>query len=403
MPTLTLRPNSDELTTSWSKPGGDYFYENVDEAISNDDTDYIVTSELAGVNCRFGLPNIGDVGQIDSVKVYIVCRSESDSFEGTCKTLLRTGGVDYYGDSNTPSTTYTSYNTTFTEVQTWQQADSLQIGVCGNAGYDVEHELIFPLRCTQIYVEIVYTVVIPVDTTNNPTGIDNDSATGNGEIISTGGATVTRRGFCHKETADDWILPTSHSDPDSKWVAESDAYDNDLESAASTSWTGYYLYLYPATSLYGDAVRLYARVIDAGSNPQNPNVAIDIYSGGSYTNIFSGVITKDTWITKSFTACQVDGIRIKWNGGDTGTDFYLWEFNFYGTAIPTTSDSVIYEDDSYSAGVYSLGIIGLVAETTYLIRAYADNSEGTGYGYAKLFTTLASPLLRRRGSFFKML
>jgi len=137
------------------------------------------------------------------------------------------------------------------------------------------------------------------------------------------------------QTSDDWIYPRGYSDPDSKWDDEINAYDNYIETTATTVDTGSYLELYPPASINGDKIRLYARGEDAGAASLNPNVTIDIYFDEGWTNIFSGNITKNTWVTKTFTKCEVEIVRIKWDGGDGGVKFFLGELHFYGPASTT--------------------------------------------------------------------
>jgi len=61
----------------------------------------------------------------------------------------------------------------------------------------------------------------------------------------------------------------------------------------------------------------------------------------------------------------------------------------YGTtATPTLADSKT--TDGQDVGVFTSSITGLTANTTYYVRAYATNSNGTGYGNEISFTTLQS-------------
>jgi hypothetical protein len=55
---------------------------------------------------------------------------------------------------------------------------------------------------------------------------------------------------------------------------------------------------------------------------------------------------------------------------------------------PTTSDS--HTNDGSGTGSYTSNITGLDANTSYYVRAYATNSEGTAYGNQKSFTTSES-------------
>jgi len=57
------------------------------------------------------------------------------------------------------------------------------------------------------------------------------------------------------------------------------------------------------------------------------------------------------------------------------------------TGDPTISDSVIYDDGDFSIGAFLEAISSLTAGTKYLLRAYAVNSAGVGYGETVPFIT----------------
>jgi hypothetical protein len=84
-------------------------------------------------------------------------------------------------------------------------------------------------------------------------------------------------------------------------------------------------------------------------------------------------------------ATDVTSISCTGNGNitDIGTDAPTVRGFCYktgATGAPTTSDSTVYETGTFSTGAYSLSITGLSTDTSYRIRAYATNSDGTGYG-----------------------
>jgi hypothetical protein len=58
------------------------------------------------------------------------------------------------------------------------------------------------------------------------------------------------------------------------------------------------------------------------------------------------------------------------------------------TGDPTTSDSVAYDDGSFGTGAFTKSITGLTGNTSYRVRAYATNSDGTGYGETVQVTTI---------------
>ncbi len=67
-----------------------------------------------------------------------------------------------------------------------------------------------------------------------------------------------------------------------------------------------------------------------------------------------------------------------------------------GVCWSTSTNPVITDDhttDGTGTGSFASSLTGLDEETPYYIRAYATNSQGTGYGEEKTFTTLRSPYI----------
>ena len=165
MTSVILRPNSDVLTTGWLKTEADY-HSCVDEVVADGDSTY-VSREGGGVHLRLGLPNPDLAGVISKVSIYITCRSRSSTYKGTVKTLIRTHSTDYLGNAQTPVVApYTLYSTEYTvnpntsNAWTWDEIDALECGLYGSAGVEGEFpDFIFhPIRCTQVYVTVEYTV-----------------------------------------------------------------------------------------------------------------------------------------------------------------------------------------------------------------------------------------------------
>ena len=161
-----LRPNSDIYTTGWNKTEADY-HSCVDEVTKDDDTTY-VTAPTTAVILRLGLPNPGLSGTITKVTIYNWVRSTNASYEGAAKTLIRTGGNIFYGTLGTPGTSYVEYKTEYannpntSNAWTWDEIDALECGVYAYAGQSGEFPNItyYPLRCTQVYIEIEYTPAV---------------------------------------------------------------------------------------------------------------------------------------------------------------------------------------------------------------------------------------------------
>jgi len=76
------------------------------------------------------------------------------------------------------------------------------------------------------------------------------------------------------------------------------------------------------------------------------------------------------------------------NGGTTVTaSGVCWSIN----NNPTIDDNLTA--DGSDSGIFSSNILELTSNTTYYVRAYATNSEGTGYGNIVSFTTNGVPTL----------
>ncbi|MCX6787154.1 MAG: hypothetical protein NTY93_01350, partial [Candidatus Kaiserbacteria bacterium] len=77
------------------------------------------------------------------------------------------------------------------------------------------------------------------------------------------------------------------------------------------------------------------------------------------------------------------------NGSENATRRgFCYKVGTSGT--PTTADSIVYDDGSFTAGAYTKGLTGLSAGTDYRVRAYAVNASGTGYGSTVQLTTLVA-------------
>ncbi len=61
------------------------------------------------------------------------------------------------------------------------------------------------------------------------------------------------------------------------------------------------------------------------------------------------------------------------------------------TPNPTTSNNITTLGPTSATGSYTSQLAGLMANTTYYVRAYATNNNGTGYSTDQVFTTTSSP------------
>ncbi|WP_158607328.1 MBG domain-containing protein [Rhodohalobacter sp. SW132] len=131
-----------------------------------------------------------------------------------------------------------------------------------------------------------------------------------------------------------------------------------------------------------DDVRIY--ISDAGWNG-------DGTTNHSINNIqvSSPVISSSPTVTTSLvSSITTTGATFSGNATDDGGDFVTERgFVYATTSGPTTSDTKIQVGSG--TGAFEEAITGLSAETTYYVRAYAINSQGTSYGSEQIFTTLS--------------
>ena len=89
-----------------------------------------------------------------------------------------------------------------------------------------------------------------------------------------------------------------------------------------------------------------------------------------------------TAITNIAQATATGGGNVASDGGSAVTSKGVcWAI----TANPITANS--FTNDGTGTGAYTSSLTGLIANTTYHVRAYVTNSVGTVYGSDLVFTT----------------
>lgn len=196
--------------------------------------------------------------------------------------------------------------------------------------------------------------VIPTLTTAAITLITGNSATGGGNVTVSGGAEVTARGICFGLNH----LPTV---ADTK---TSDAKGIGAFVSALTNLKGNKTYY----------VRAYAT--NSAGTGYGPEVA--------FTTLVDLPVVTTTAVTGIDKTAAVSGGAVTYDGGGTVTARGL----AWGTsANPTIAGTKI--DGGTGLGAFVSNLSGLLKFTTYHVRAYATNSNGTAYGDDIQFTTLA--------------
>jgi hypothetical protein len=109
------------------------------------------------------------------------------------------------------------------------------------------------------------------------------------------------------------------------------------------------------------------------------NVSITAGSGATVPTVTTTAISA---ITSSGAA---SGGNVTADGGATVTERGIC---YSTTANPTTANSKVTSGSG--TGTFTASMTGLAANTTYYVRAYAINAQGTAYGSQVSFTTLTS-------------
>ncbi len=193
---------------------------------------------------------------------------------------------------------------------------------------------------------------MPTVITGTASDITTTGATLSGNVTSTGGFTVTARGFVYGTSEND----LSQTVPSGDGTGSYTAIINNL-----TPNTTYYYKAY-ATNAVGTA---YGEVMSVAlTTAYPPTVAT------ATANVISAAV------------CNISG-NVTSDGGLTVTSRGF----VYGTNVNALTQTVT---SGSGTGDFNKTITGLTASTTYYYKAYATNAVGTSYGEVMSFTTLVS-------------
>ena len=197
-------------------------------------------------------------------------------------------------------------------------------------------------------------------TTSNPSSITSGSALLGGNVSIDGNATVTERGVCYSTSQ----TPTTGN---TKVGVGTGIGTFSTTVSGLTSNTTYYVRAYAINSqgtAYGNELNF-------------------------KTDIVISLASLSTAIPTSVTCySMVMGGNVTFDGNATVTERGVC----YSTSQnPTTSSSKLSMGSG--TGAFSNSVSGLSANTTYYIRAYAINNQGTTYGTQVSVTTLALPVV----------
>ena len=194
--------------------------------------------------------------------------------------------------------------------------------------------------------------ILPTVTTTAVSSITATSAVSGGNVTNDGGASVTVRGVCWSTSAS----PTT-ADNTTSSGAGTGIFTSSMTSLSPG--TTYYVRAY-ATNSVGTA---YGNQVSFTTNIQLPTLTTIAVSSVTSTSAVSGGNITD----------------------DGGADIIARGVCWSTSTGPTTSDFTT--SNGAGIGSYTSNMTGLTPGTTYYVRAYASNSEGTAYGNERTFTT----------------
>ena len=197
-------------------------------------------------------------------------------------------------------------------------------------------------------------IELPDVVTNEVTDITTTTATAGGEIISDGGSAITECGVCWSTEGE----PTVDGDH-AMATATTGVFTVSLTEL--TQNTTYYIRAYATNEAgtgYGDVL--------------------------TFTTEEEIVITAPTVTTAEVTEITTTTATV----GGTITDAGNGTISESGVCYKTGNEDWTCVSLTATNNAFSTTLTGLTANTTYTVRAYATNEEGTSYGEEVAFTTL---------------
>jgi FlaG/FlaF family flagellin (archaellin) len=196
--------------------------------------------------------------------------------------------------------------------------------------------------------EVSFTTLegLPTVTTLNVTDITANTAKGHGKVTNQGASTVTQRGIC-------WSTSPSPTINDSHGNSGTGTGEYEVRMTGLQPGTKYYVRAY-ATNAQGTAY-------------------------GEQTSFTSGA-TLPTVVTGSVSGFTASGTVTNDGGAPVTERGICWSTSHN----PTTSGT--HGSSGTGLGSYTVNLNLIMPGTTYYLRAYAINSQGTAYGNEVTFT-----------------
>ena len=203
--------------------------------------------------------------------------------------------------------------------------------------------------------QLTVSTALPTISTSSVSAVTTTSATCGGTVgLVTGAAAITARGVCWSTNQNPTIADNITFDGTGIGIFTSSITRLNAEAI-------YYVRAYVTNSIgttYGQQVSFSTRLPVINTTEITSINATSVNCGGNITDI---------------------------GGSEVTSRGVCWSI----TSVPTISNSKTV--DGSGSGTFTSTIIGISAETTYYIRAYATNSIGTAYGNVIAVKTLSFP------------
>jgi hypothetical protein len=168
-------------------------------------------------------------------------------------------------------------------------------------------------------------------------------------------------------------------------MAVSVTHTVDVDAYYNGTWNHVFENLIPQNSTVQVVMGVGAKIVSAFrfrfrySQPATPTGVLTLCE----VNFYAYAPTVTTQAVSDILSTTVTGNgTITYTNGDNAT---IRGFQYGLTQVPTWD---VHEHGSFLAEAFASGLTGLVANTSYWIRAYATNTVGTSYGSWVAFTTL---------------
>ena len=156
MATLTIRPTGVGNTTQLTPVGETNNWECVDDVTPDDDTTRVSPTAVLKYDTYQMANHTSETGGISNVRVHIRCMQYASDSGDYARAMVRSGGTDYYGSSETLTLGYDDYyhdwalNPADSEAWEWSDIDALEAGIELS-----KNDTVSP-RCTQVYIVITF-------------------------------------------------------------------------------------------------------------------------------------------------------------------------------------------------------------------------------------------------------